>query len=49
MVRRSRKVGAAGALALLVVGLVARVREGKTEAVGKSLVCMGLCGVVWIL
>lgn len=47
LVPRSRKLGAAVALVLLVLGLVARVREGK--AVGKSLICLGLCGVVWIV
>ena len=46
LVTRSRKVGAAVAFGLLLMGLVERVREGK--ALGKGLICMGLCIVVWI-
>lgn len=46
LVPRSRRAGTAVAFALLVVGLVSRVREGKS--VGKALICMGLCVLVWI-
>ena len=46
LVPRSRRAGAAAALALLMVGLVSRVREGKS--VGKTLICMGLCVIVWV-
>lgn len=47
LVPRSRRGGAAVALALLVVGLVSRVRDGKS--VGKGLMCMGLCVLVWMV
>lgn len=46
LVTRSRRLGAAMAFVLLVMGLVSRVREGKS--VGKALICMGLCTIVWI-
>ena len=42
----SRRLGAATAFVLLVVGLGSRVREGK--AVGKALICMGVCVIVGI-
>ena len=44
LVPRSRKLGAAVAFGLLVVGLISRVREGKS--LGKTLICMGLCVIV---
>ncbi len=47
LVPLSRRLGAAIAFVLLVLGLVSRVRGGKP--VGKALVCMGLCMVVWIV
>lgn len=47
LVPRSRRAGAAVAFALLLVGLVSRVGEGKS--VGKALICMGLCAVVWMV
>lgn len=46
LVPRSRRLGVAIALVLLVLGLVSRVKEGKP--VGKALICMGLCIIVWI-
>ena len=46
LVPRSRRLGVAMAFVLLVLGLVARVKEGKS--VGKALICMGLCTIVWM-
>lgn len=43
----SRRVGAMIAFGLLAVGLVSRVREGK--AVGKAVICMGLCVIVGVV
>ena len=46
LVPRSRRWGAAVAFVLLLLGLVSRVREGKSSE--KALICMGLCAVVWV-
>ena len=47
LVPRSRRAAAVGAFALLLLGLVSRVREGKP--LGKALICIGLCVVVWMV
>ncbi len=46
LVPRSRRLGAGLALVLLIGGLVSRVREGRS--VRKAVMCMGMCGVVWM-
>ena len=46
LVPRSRRLGGGIAFVLLVVGVVSKVREGKS--VGKAVICMGLCALVWL-
>lgn len=46
LVPRCRRVGGAVAFALLLAGLVARVREGREVGWVMGVGCMGLCVVV---
>ena len=46
LVPGSRRLGGGMAFVLLLVGLISRVREGKS--VGKAVICMGLCVLVWV-
>lgn len=48
LVPRSRRLGAALAFVLLIVGAVERMRQGREREVGKGVICMGLCVVAGV-